>query len=290
MIASLVRIAASLYGEDRNLLWTAVGCFGLGGVCLAAMAVAGPVVEPEGHLFKAATFDIALGIFLLTLGLIVPSAGFSERGRRRWRRLLIAMVIYVLAVENIQIFRGLDPRFSRVGSDLDRLVGGLFFFSALGIFIAFLILSARFFFRPTTGEGGVLVLALRYGTVASVAAFFVGITMSLHQGPGVGAAGNLLPLHAAGFHGLQAVPLVALLLTWAGTSSDLSRRAVHLAGLAWLTACAATAWQSFGGRSVLEVSPATVLAVLALAVWAFLFLRAALTFRRGGTWPVSLTA
>jgi len=290
MIASLARIAASLYREDRSLLWTALGCFGLGAVCFAAMAVAGPVVEPEGHLFKAATFDIALGIFLLTLGLIVPSAGFSERGRRRWRHLLIAMVVYGLSVENIQIFRGLDPRFSRVGSNLDGLAGGLFFLSALVIFIDFLILSARFFFRPTAGEGGVLVLALRYGTVASIAAFCVGIAMSLHQGPRVGATGNLLPLHAAGFHGLQAVPLVALLLTWAGASPDVSRRAVHLAGLAWLTACAAIAWQSLGGRSVLEVSPATVLAVVALAVWAVLLLRAALIFRRGGTWPVALTA
>jgi hypothetical protein len=289
MLGSLGRIAASLYREDRGLFWTALAGIGLGGVCFLAMAVEGPLVEPEGQLFKAASFDIAVGIFLLTLGLIVPSAGFSQRRRKLWRRSLIALVSYGYAVETSQIFRGLDPRFSRVGSNLDGMIGGFFFLSALGIFVLFLILAARFFFRSTAAEGGALVLALRYGAVAAVLAFGVGIAMSLHGGPRVGPSGNLLPLHAAGFHGLQAVPPVALLMAWSRASGEASRRAVHLTGLAWLAACAAIAWQSVSGRSVLELSAATAAAAAALAVWGALLLRAALAFRRGGSWPQGLT-
>jgi hypothetical protein len=40
-----------------------------------------------------------------------------------------------------------------------------------------------------------------------------GLWLSANQGRVVAPAGNLLPLHTAGFHAVQAIPLVALLLT-----------------------------------------------------------------------------
>jgi hypothetical protein len=242
------------------------------------MAFHGVIVEPEGNLYKAASFDIAVGLFLLTLALIAKVAGVG----RGWRFTLVGLTLFGYGVETIQIFRGYDPRFSRVSSPLDQAIGGIFFLSALGIMVCFLILTARFFFRSTTGEGGSLVLALRYGTAASVLAFGVGIAMSALNGPRVGESGNLLPLHAAGFHGLQAIPLIALLLDWARVSDAESRRAVHLAGLAWISACLAIAGQTSSGRSVLEPSPATAVTLLVLLAWALILSRALLAFRRSG--------
>jgi hypothetical protein len=262
----------------------------LGGVCFAGMVFHGPVVEPEGHLFKAASFDIAVGIYVLTLALIVPAAGFSRRGWSIWRWTLIGLTLFGYGVETIQIFRGLDPRFSRVASPADQILGGVFFLSALGIMVCFLVLSLRFFFRPTSGDGGALVLALRYGTVASLLAFGVGIAMSFHGGPRVAPSGNLLPLHAAGFHGLQAIPLIALMLEWGGVPAEQSHRAVHLGGLFWLSACVAIAWQIWGGRSVLEPTPAMTIAALVFASWAIVFLRSLMTFRRAGARPGFLLA
>jgi hypothetical protein len=254
----------------------------LGGGCFLGMAFHGVIVEPEGNLYKAASFDIAVGIFLLTLALIVKVAGFTPRGLRRWRLSLIGLALYGYGVETIQIFRGYDPRFSRVSSPLDQAIGGIFFLSALGVMVSFLVLTLRFFFRPTTGERGTLVLALRYGTVASVLAFGVGISMSALQGPHVGESGNLLPLHAAGFHGLQAIPLVALLLGWGGAPESESRKAIHLAGLAWIAACLAIAWQTATGLSVLAPSAATALAGVFLLAWALILFRAVSAFRRSG--------
>jgi hypothetical protein len=254
----------------------------LGLVCIVGMAFHGVIVEPEGNLYKAASFDIAVGLYLLTLALITKIAGFTPRGLRRFRRALIGLTLYGYSVETIQIFRGFDPRFSRVSSPLDQAIGGIFFLSAIGILVCFLVLMLRFFFRPTTGEGGPLVLALRYGTVASLLGFAVGITISANQSAHVGATGNLLPLHAAGFHGLQAIPLVALLLAWARVPDGEASRAVHLAGLAWLAFCLAIAWQTWTGRSVLQPSGAIAVASVLLLVWALTLWKAFLSFRRSG--------
>ena len=271
-----------LFEGERALFFTGLFGLGLSAVCFAAMAYHGVLVEPEGHLEKAATFDGAVGIFLLTLALIAPSAGMSRRGGRIWRFSLIGLTLFGYSVETVQVFRGLDPRFSRVGTTADQVLGGVFFLSAVGIMICFIVLTLRFFFRSINDRDGPLVLALRYGSVAALLAFGIGIAMSVRGSPRVAEAGNLLPLHAAGFHGLQAVPLVALLFRWAGRSLEDARASVHLAGILWLVACVAIAFQSFGGYSLFEPSVASALAVLALGAWAVLFTRAARAWKAAG--------
>lgn len=260
--------------EERALALTGALGLALGGVCFGAIAVHGVMVEPEGNLYKAGTFDAAVGMFLLTLALIAPVAGMSPRGRSVWRVSLVLLTLFGYGVETIQVFRGLDPRFSRVGTPFDQILGGVFFLSAIAIMICFCALCFRFFFRSTSGEDGPLVLALRYGTAASMLGFGIGIAMSAFGGPGYGGGGNLLPLHAVGFHGLQAVPLVALLGRWGGQEAGAVRSAVHVAGLAWLGLCLGVAAQSFGGRSVLEPSLATGAAFFALLLWGSILARA----------------
>ncbi|HKC64271.1 MAG TPA: hypothetical protein VKB86_11565, partial [Pyrinomonadaceae bacterium] len=57
------------------------------------------------------------------------------------------------------------------------------------------------------------------------------------------------------------------LLSWSQMQLETARRWVHLAGLAWLSMMAAIAWQTAAGRSVLEASTATLVAVLMLFIW-----------------------
>jgi len=106
---------------------------GLGLICLAVMFARGGVpIPPEGDLHKPATFNIAVGIYILTTALLLPSAGFSERGRKRWVRWNVGLFAYAYIIETVQVFRGLDPRFSRHGTPLDQIAGGVFFLTALG--------------------------------------------------------------------------------------------------------------------------------------------------------------
>lgn len=117
-----------------------------------------------------------------------------------------------------------------------------FFLIACGLIALFIILALPFTRRSQTPAESVLFLAIRYAAAAALLAFAAGMAMSANQGPRLGQAGNLLAPHALGFHGLQALPLVALLATWAGVAIEGARRWVHQAGLAWLGACMAVGW------------------------------------------------
>jgi hypothetical protein len=267
-LAAILRLGWSRLVENRAL--TALGAVGifLGLFCLSVMALRhGAPIPPEGDLQKPASFDIAVGIYLLTLGLLLPSAGFSERGRRRWVRWSIVAFGYAYIIENVQTFRGLDPRFSRVGGPVDQILGLIFLFAALNTLVLFVIMALRFFRRNRPDRDSPLILAIKYGAVSSLGAFAAGIWMSAAQGRHTGVGGNILPLHALGFHGLQAVPLVALLLHWSGAGERETKEWVHVTGIAWVTACAAVAWQTAAGRSIVDVSPAILVTAFVLAVW-----------------------
>jgi len=273
------RLREMMTNLRKDPLLFSMGMLGivLGAGLILFVAVRGSyLVEPEGHLRKAVTFDLALGILVLTMVLMERAAPMSKNGRRAWAGSLAGLVLYAYGMENIQILRGIDPRFTEVGSATDQILGGVFFLSALLIMVCFIVLAVRFFRRPTEGPDGPLLIALRYGSIACIIGFGVGIVISANSSASMGEAGNWLPLHALGFHGVQAVPLVALMLGWAGAETQVQRNAVHISGAAWLTVCIAVGAQTLGGRSVLEVSIAMIVAVAAFVVWGAAFTRAAL--------------
>jgi hypothetical protein len=273
---------ASVVAEERVMFATGLAGVVLGLVGFAVMMARGRFVAPEGDLYKMATFDLATGIYLLTYMLYLPLAGFAERGRRRLRWWSVGLALYAYAVENLQIYRGLNPRFTRAGAVADQIAGALLGLTALGLIVVFLFVAARFFLRRTPIDGTLLLLAVRYACAAVFVAFAAGFWMGAVQGSKVGAAGSILPLHAAGFHGLQAVPLVALLLNWSRVSARHARLLVHAAGLAWLALCVGLWWQTANGRSVLEPSAATLASVASLLAWALCAAWAALAWRRSG--------
>jgi hypothetical protein len=273
---------AVVLAEERLLFWTGMLGIALGLFGFLAMAANGRSVPPEGDLSKAATFDIAIGIYVLSLILFLPVAGFSARGRRRWRVSLAVLALYVYAAENIQIYRGIDPRFTRVGTGPDQIAGALLGLAAIGLIVSFLFLAWRFLGRRALVKDRVLLVAIRYACAASLLAMAAGIWMSVEQGSEVGEAGSILPLHALGFHGLQALPLVALLFGWSRTPRETARRWTHAAGLAWVGACLCLAWQTAAGRSMLELTPATLTSAALLLVWLACAVRAAFAWSRDG--------
>jgi hypothetical protein len=267
-VGEILRRTKSRLTENRPLALMGLLGIVLGLICLAVLAARGGApIPPEGDLTKSASFDIAVGIYLLTVTLLVSEAGFSDRGRRRWLWWNIGLVTYAYSIETIQIFRGIDPRFSKVGTPIDQIAGLVFFIQALTLMVLFIIMAVRFFRRDRTDSNSPLVLAIRYGCVTAIGAFAAGIWMSVIGGRISGEAGNILPLHALGFHGLQAVPLVALLLNWAGAEMDEAKRWVHVTGIAWVIACAAVAWQTIAGRSIFDASPAIMVSAFVLFVW-----------------------
>jgi len=271
-------VADALRAQLARLLpLNAVGLLGviLGGLLLLGALVRGAAVPPEGDLVDTALFDGSVGLFVITMALLAPEVSWTRPGR--WAGWLAGLTLFAYAVETVQAVRGIDPRFTQVGGAPDQIFGGIFFLAALSIMGLFIGLMVKFFRAPVTP----LTLAVRYGAVAALLAFGVGIWMSLvTQGRTVAPAGNLLTLHGAGFHGVQFVPLIALFLRWAGVPDYAARGPVHLAGATWLVVCLAVAWQSFTGAALSQPTAATTLAVVGLLLFAIVGLQALGAFMR----------
>ena len=246
------------------MAWLGLLGVALGALCALIGLARGFDIPPEGNLWETAVFNGALGFFILTLAAFAPEAGFTERGQRRWGTALIVTTLFAYGVETVQAFRGLDPRFSVVAGPIDQNLGGVFLLDALIIMGLFLVLAWRFL----RAEATPLRLAVRYASAASLVSFGVGIGMTIAQGRMVGVEGNLLLIHAAGFHGLQAIPLIALLFVWSGVGEGVAKRWVHVAGIAWSGLCIAILWQAVTGGSPLEISPATVATLAFFSGWA----------------------
>ncbi len=231
------------------------------------------------------SFDAAVGIYVLTLALFVPLAEFTPSGRRRWISFVVGLTSYGYAVETIQVFRGIDPRFTRVGGTADQTVGALFGISALGIMTMFIILAVKIWRRPLTGRNQMILLAIRYASIITVMGFFSGFWMGALQGRHVGPAGNVLPLHALCFHAIQTVPLVALFLSRSNLSDTQSRFWIHVAGLTWLGTCLLIGWQTAAGKPVTQLSGVMLAAFVSAILWVICFAKAVLSSRQNRDIP-----
>jgi hypothetical protein len=296
------RPGASLHAGGRRpdvatairAVWTrepglfAVGAAGLvfSLVCLVAVAVRGRFIPPEGKMLDAATFCFGVGVFTLTIALLLPLAGYSPPGRRRWRRAYYVFAVYGLVLESLQAFRGIDPRFTEEGGPIDVVAGIIFGVTALLNTILFVLLGLRFFRSDVLPDRPALRLGIRYGAVAVGLLFAVGILNSVNKGRHIGDEGNLLLSHALGVHGLQAAPAVALLVTWAATAPRATGW-VHAAGIGWLAACTAALVQAFLGRAPLEASVLTAVIVAGLTVWAVSASRSFIVWRQASDQPAA---
>jgi hypothetical protein len=263
----VVALAHSAFAREPGLFAVGVAGLVISFLCLVAVAARGTFIPPEGKMLDAATFTFGVAVFTLTMALLLPLAGYSERGRRRWRRAYYVFAGYALVLESLQAFRGLDPRFSEAGGQLDEVAGGIFGLTAGLNTVLFLILGLRFFRSDVLRNRPTLRLGIRYGAAAVMLSFGVGIIMSVISGREVGAAGNLLLSHGLGVHAIQALPLAALLLERVA-STPRPTSWLHAAGIGWLIASTAAFVQALLGRPPLEKSVLTTLIVVGLMAWA----------------------
>ena len=194
--------------------------------------------------------------------------------------------MYGLVLESLQAFRGLDPRFSEEGGQVDVVAGVIFGLTALSNTILFVLLGLRFFRSDVLADRLVLRLGIRYGVAAVGLSFAVGIVMSVNSGREIGEEGNLLLSHGLGVHGVQAIPAVALFVAAAATTASATPW-LHAVGIGWLAACAAALVQALLGHAPLEASILTTVIVAGLAMWAAGASHALLLWRRTAQPPLA---
>lgn len=276
MSESPVRMLLALWRRERVVVACAGLAFALAAVCAGVAAARGSwTVPPEGRLLDALKFEVGVGIYFLTLAALLPVAGMSERGRKWWVTSTAVIAVYFLLIETVQAVRGLDPRFTQHGGTVDQVAGGVFGLTALATIALFAILARRFFRNDVLPDHPPLRTGIRYGIAAIAFAFGTGITMSVLTTRIVAETGSLMPLHAAGFHGLQSVPLVAFIGAWSSLDPRSQARLTHAAGAGWLLLCTGLLLQAAAGDHLTTLSPPGLLAATGLALWAASLMTAA---------------
>lgn len=253
-----------LFEGEKGLFITGLIGFLLAGITAVFILFRGSVVLPEGNLGDAFSFNAAIGIFAISIAAILPLAGFSPRKRKAIRRLFIIASLYAYAIETIQHFRGLNPRFSREGSVIDTVVGMLFGVVSLLLIILCLLLTIQFF---KASQRPFLIIGICYAFLSILAANLAGIGMILLEGRFVGSAGNLLVVHGLGFHALQTLVLPGWLLEKVQGRERLKKRMIHFGSISWMFAILLIGVQTVLARSVFEFTFLPVLAGILLIVW-----------------------
>ena len=159
-------------------------------------------------------------------------------------------------IENVQIWRGLDPRFTMAGFASDKVLGVLFFAIAFGIAGTFINLVVKFFKYLRTPQNASLVLGIQYGSGAVILSFLIG-----------GFIGAMKGAVAIGIHALQALPVLGWILMKTKIKPQMGRLLMHVNGGAWLVALGALIYQLASGHLVGDWTIATIISAAGLGVW-----------------------
>ncbi|WP_225435170.1 hypothetical protein [Bacillus aerolatus] len=227
----------------------------------------GPIILPEGDLGDAFSFNAAIGMFTLSIAAILPFARLKARNRKAIRWIFIIAAIYSYAIETVQNFRGLNPRFSRAGDVADIIAGMLFGVVSLLLIALALLLTIQFFRIKYPYERPLLIMGIRYAFLSVLIANIAGIWMILLQDRFTGEAGNLIVLHGIGFHALQTLILPGWLLEKVQVNDRFKKRLIHYGSMAWMLSIILIGFQTALGRSVFELTALPILVGILLFVW-----------------------
>lgn len=260
---------ASIYQKEKGFVWTGIAGIILGVICILCLLIQGSnAIPPEGKWSKAITFNLAFGIFSLTMAALLPFIKISDKQRKRFVYPLIFGFWVGYVIETVQNIRGFDPRFSKAGTIFDQLIGlGLGIDSLLiTICLVYWMIIA---FKNKKSQYPLLVQSIHYANVSVMLGILSGVWMVVLQGRVTPDQVDIMALHFVGFHGFQAIPLVGWLISKANVTTDQAKKIVHLSGISWLTFCLLLFVQSGLGFAVYELSVVLIPALLSFLLWGF---------------------
>ena len=78
--AELVTVIRTVVRREPGLVVVGVSGLVLAVVCMVGVAIRGRFIPPEGKLFAAGTFAFGVGVYTLTIAVLLPLAGYSPTG------------------------------------------------------------------------------------------------------------------------------------------------------------------------------------------------------------------
>lgn len=242
---------------EKGLVATGLLGFLLAIYCAIWVIVHGGAVAPDGDIAKALSFNAALGIFLLSTAAILPFSAMGPKSRALFRWSYIGLALFSYFAENVQHFRGVNPRFVKNGSAFDQFVSTGFVLVAMLLVLFYVFLAIQYFRKRSYERHPIIVLSIRYAMIAVMISFFAGIWISVNEGRYYGLEGNIIWLHGLGFHALQLLPFVAWLTVRKSQTSMARHSYIHITGLAFLMGICLIGMQTLLGSSIytLELLP-----------------------------------
>jgi len=262
---TMVSRGKKLFEGEGLLVAVSLLGFLLAGICGGYVVMVGEVVLPEGNVKSAFSFNAAIAMFILSIAAIMPVSNLSMQRRKRVRWGLALTITIGYAIETIQHLRGYNPRFSREGTIMDTVIGGFFGLISL-ILLYYTVVLALSFFRGGSKHPR-LTLSIRYAFLSTMVAFAAGIVMSIIQSRYTGTEGNVIVVHGLGFHALQALPILGLLLERSRLAHTRSRLLIHIACSSWMCGLIFASIQTVMGRTIFEWSLLPMLASMMLGIW-----------------------
>lgn len=256
-----------LFQGERALIITGLIGFLLSGGIAIFIFFNDPIIAPEGNMIDAFSFNAAIGMFILSIAAILPFARFGVRKRKVVRWLFIFASIYSYAIETLQNFRGINPRFSREGTVIDIVAGMLFGVISLVLVTLAIVLMIHFLRMKQPHARPLLIMGIRYAFLSVLAANIAGIWMILLQDRLTGGAGNLIVLHGVGFHALQTLILPAWLLEKAQIHEKYKKFLIHTGSIAWMLMVLVLGIQTALGKPIFEITTFPIIACLLLLIW-----------------------
>ncbi|MBS4196263.1 hypothetical protein KHA97_14440 [Bacillus sp. FJAT-49870] len=256
-----------LFAKEKLLVIMGMMGFVLAAICAVYVALFGGIILPEGNVESAFSFNAAIAIFILSIAVLLQVSGLSPRGRKRIRWGFVFTVLIGYGIETIQHFRGINPRYTQVGTTTDVLFGTFFGIMSLVLITLTIIVAISFFRRRDEEQYPFLTLSIRYAFLSTMVSFAAGICMSVLQSRYTGAAGNFIVLHGLGFHALQTLPILGWLTEKAKIDSKRARVLIHVGSVSWMISILLIGIQTFLGRTIFEMSVLPILAVIALLGW-----------------------
>lgn len=268
-----------LFAGEQWLVCLGLLGFVLAGVCAFYWLRFGAIVPPEGNLHRAFSFNAAIAIYILSIAALMPLSGLSKRGLKTIRWLFIGSICIGYVVETIQHFRGIDPRFSLVGTPVDYVLSTLFGIACITLVIVSVMLGASFFRSRAYSKPSPFIIGTRYAFVSTMFALIGGLIMIGLQSRFVGE-GNLIVIHGLGFHALQTLPLIGWLTERTDWNDWKARKVVHWGSLNWILASGFIFIQTMMGHTVFEWTLWPIMAGLSLLVWLIVTTYAMFNFLR----------
>lgn len=232
---------------------------------VAFLAAGGPWLGPLAWR-KPFAFGLSFGLTTLTVAWIVSRIRLGERPRWLLLGPLAAATTIEVAWVSVQRARGVPSHFN-LTTPADELAFAVAGGGAIAVTVAILVaVTVLVWWRPDAPRA--LTSAIRSGLAILLVSQAVGAVMiqrgfaSVVSGGqpthAVAPAGDLKVVHAVAMHGVQVLPVVALLLLAAPLSHRAALAAVRAAAVGYAGVTAGTLVLAVSGRPVTDPTAASI--------------------------------